>query len=111
VDTLFSLENIYKDFGLMTNWRQTLSWKQVPREPKVGDTIRVIASDILLNMVYIDIVHAGMLMKIIVVDPSVDYDCGSFDYLREQDFKGEIIARVVSFPYSHWKQYFEIVNV
>jgi hypothetical protein len=83
----------------MKNWRQILSWRQAPREPRIGDRVKFIATWEDSVIMGLDFIHYKIYgMEGTVVDVSshtVNFYIYDNDYL---------------IPLSDWEKYLEIVN-
>jgi hypothetical protein len=95
----------------MTNWRKILSWKQVPRELEVGSKVRVIATPELMDRIDLSHTRIGKVFTITDIDRNrpvwSNYDICSPDCMN---YIGNVNAGIEGFPYSHWRDFLEIVG-
>jgi hypothetical protein len=90
------------------NWRKILSWKQVPRELKVGSKVRVIkVAGTLLRSHWI-----GVEGTILDFDPNND----SWQNISHKGVIKVLVGqetdstRYIYFPFNFWRDYLEILE-
>ena len=102
----------------MKNWRRVLSWKQVPRELKVGDKVRIVASIELLSGIdieedlsgcygYIAKIESRSNWRGADVNPTVEFNYFGDIGVQGEDHEGSFFNYL--FPYSHWRDFLEVV--
>ena len=98
----------------MKNWRQILSWKQVPREIQIGDKVIFIGS--LEDFRSIDIPEVSYMGLVNTVGTIIEADPGASDNSKKNDRiqYGRIIVDVGNdtwwIPYSHWRTYIKVLD-
>jgi hypothetical protein len=103
----------------MLDWRSIFSWKTVIRDIKIGDRVKIIASEILI--MNIDIPLSSVRPGYFGVVEGIDEDAYYGDPNGESDSNTEGyhgFVRVTTFydnenwvyPYSHWRDFLEIID-
>ena len=91
----------------MTDWRTILSWKQVPREIKVGDLVKVLKVEgTLLRPSWIGV--EGVVGEI---DPNRNnWENRTHVGMIRVRVDAVDVIRDIYFPFNFWRDYLEIVS-
>lgn len=100
----------------MNTWRKILSWRS---DIRAGDTVKVIASPELLKSIWIQMGYENYVregyLKVESVNPTQDYGY-TFVASPGPEYVGVVKASKGDnpqgwyFPYSHWRDFLEIVR-